>query len=87
LVGLRGQFLALQRSDFCQDFTAILNLLTSQFTEQKDGLFKNLTVLGNFCAITGIRRGLESRTCKSTAHTLSWDRDLTLFRKEKEYNS
>lgn len=79
--------LALQRSDLCQDFMVILNLMTSQFTEEKDGLFINFTVLGIFCAITDIKRGLESLTCESTAHAFSYDRGLTLFRKVKEYNS
>jgi hypothetical protein len=54
---------------------------------KKDGLFINSTVLGTFCAITDIKRGLESRTCGSTAHTFSYDGGLTLFRKVNEYNS
>jgi hypothetical protein len=87
LIGLRGQVLALQSSDFCQDFMVILNLLTSQFTEEKDGLFINLAILGNFCAITDTKRCLESRTCRSTAHNFSCDWGLTLFRKVKDYNS
>lgn len=65
----------------------ILNLLTSQFTEEKDGLFINFTALGTFCAITDIKRGLESRTCESTTHIFSYGRGLTLFRKVREYNS
>jgi hypothetical protein len=55
LIGLRGQVLALQSSDLCQDFMVILNLLTSQFTEEKDGLFINLTVLGPFVQLPILR--------------------------------
>jgi threonine aldolase len=65
----------------------ILNVLTSQLTEEKDGLFINFTAFGNFCAITDIKRPLESRTCESTAHNFWYDRGLTLFLKVKEYNS
>jgi hypothetical protein len=68
-------------------FYGDLKLTDSQFTEEKDGLFINFTVLGNFCAITDIKRGLESRSCESTAHNFSYDRGLTLFRKVKDFKS
>jgi maleate cis-trans isomerase len=84
LISLRGQVLALQRSVLCQDFMVILNLLTSQLTEEKDSLFINFTAFGTFCAITDIKRRLESRTYESTAHTFWYDRGLTLFQKVKE---
>jgi hypothetical protein len=87
LISLRGQVLALQRSDLCQDFMVTLNLLTSRFTEEKDGLFINFAVLGTFRAITDSKRSLESRTCESSARIFSYDRGLTLFRKVKDYNS